>query len=107
MSAVFNSRAARRRAIAWAALLVTSSVLMGASANPAVVNLQRGIGFAFRPVMSTLDRFGQDLASIGAAVSEIDQLRLENEALRAENDRYRTENRQAEELRRGGRRDCP
>jgi rod shape-determining protein MreC len=100
MSAVFANRIARRRAIAFVALLATSLVLMAVSGNRLVVDLQQGIGFAFRPMQSALDGLGRNVSSIAAALAEIDQLRLENEALRAENERIRTENRQAEELRR-------
>jgi rod shape-determining protein MreC len=100
MSTVLTSRTARRRAIAYVALLAATLVLMAASANPLVVDLQRGIGFAFRPIQRAIDGFGQDVSSIAAALGEIDQLRQDNEALRAENERIRTESRQAEELRR-------
>lgn len=100
MSAVFSSRIVRRRAITYVALLGAAVVLMAVSSNPLVVDLQRGIGFAFRPIQGVIDSFGRDLSSIVAAVGEIDQLRLDNEALRTDNERIRTANRQAEELRR-------
>jgi rod shape-determining protein MreC len=100
MSSVFSTRVARRRAIAFVVLLAASLLLMAVSANPFVVDLQQGLGFAFRPIQGAIDRVGRDLSSIAAAIGEIDQLRNENEALRAENERIRTENRQAEELRR-------
>jgi rod shape-determining protein MreC len=100
MSAVFANRIARRRAIAFIALLAASLVLMAVSGSRVVVDLQQGIGFAFRPMQSALDGFGRNLASISSALGEIDQLRQDNEALRAENERIRIENRQAEELRR-------
>ncbi|HEX5590623.1 MAG TPA: rod shape-determining protein MreC [Candidatus Limnocylindrales bacterium] len=100
MSAVFASRIARRRAIAYVALLAAALVLMAVSANPLVVDLQRGIGFAFKPASEALAGLGRDVSSIFAAIGEIDRLRLDNEALRAENEQIRTENRQAEELRR-------
>lgn len=100
MSAVFSSRVARRRAITYVAFLAAALVLMAVSANPFVVDLQRGIGFAFRPLQRAIDGVGRDLSSIATAIGEIDQLRGENEALRAEIERLRTANRQAEELRR-------
>jgi rod shape-determining protein MreC len=100
MSTVLTSRTARRRAVAYVALLAAALLLMAVSANPLVVDLQRGIGFAFRPIQGAIDGLGRDLSSIAAAIGEIDQLRLENEALRAENERIRAESRQAEELRR-------
>jgi len=100
MSTVFSSRVVRRRAISYVALLAATVVLMAVSANPLVVELQRGIGFAFRPIQGAIDTIGQDLSSITAAIGEIDQLRLDNEALRVDNERIRAANRQAEELRR-------
>jgi rod shape-determining protein MreC len=100
MSAVFSSRIARRRAIAFVALLATSLVLMAVSANPAIREFQQGIGFAFRPIQGAIAGLGKDLRSIASAIAEIDQLRLDNEALRAENERIQTDSRQAEELRR-------
>jgi rod shape-determining protein MreC len=100
MSAVFSSRIARRRAIAYVALLATSLVLMAVSANRLVVDLQQGLAFAFRPVQGALTGLGQDISSIANAIGEIDQLRQDNETLRSENERLTIENRQAEELRR-------
>ncbi len=100
MSAVFSSRVARRRAITYVAFLAVTLVLMAVSANRFVIDLQRGIGFAFRPIQGAIDGFGRDLTSIADAIGEIDQLRLDNEALRAENERIRIQNRQAEEFRR-------
>ena len=100
MSAIFANRPARRRAVAYLSMLVLSLLMMAASANPLVVEMQRGLGFAFRPVQSALDRIGHDFSSIAAAIGEIDALRTENEALRAENDRIQDQARQAEEIRR-------
>lgn len=98
MSAVFSNRIARRRAITYVSLLAVSLVLMALSANPFVVDLQRGIGFAFRPIQGAIDGFGRNIRSITTAIAEIDQLRTENEALRGENKRIRIENQRAEEI---------
>ena len=100
MSAIFANRPARRRAVAYLSVLVLSLVMMAASANSLVVELQRGLGFAFRPVQSALDGIGHGVSSIAAAIGEIDALRTENEALRAENDRIQQQAKQAEEIRR-------
>ncbi len=100
MSAVFASRTARRRVIAYLSVLAATVVMMAASGSPLVVDVQRGLGFAFRPVQVALDGFGRDLSSIATAIGEIDQLRLESEALRVENERLRQGSRQAEEIRR-------
>ncbi len=100
MSGYFRGRVARRRGIAWLVLVAISAALMAMSSNPAVRELQRGIGFAFRPIQSAIDGLGRDLSSIAGAVAEIDALRTTNDALRIENERLRTENLQADELRR-------
>ena len=95
-----KDRAARRGAIAFVVLLVTSVALMGLSSNPAVKDAQNGIGFAFRPIQGALDSVASGLASIGAAIGEIDRLRTDNEALNAENDRLDAENDRLAEIRR-------
>ncbi len=87
-----KDRAARRAGIAFVALLIVSVTLMAFSSNPAIRDAQNGIGFAFRPIQSALDTFASGIASIGTAISEIDQLRVDNEALRAENARLEAEN---------------
>lgn len=100
MSAFLASRPARRRAVGYLSVLVASLLMLAVSANPLIVNLQRGLSFAFRPVQSALDGFGHDLSSIATAIGEIDTLRTENEALRAENARIQQDAQRAEEVRR-------
>ncbi|MFP5342046.1 MAG: rod shape-determining protein MreC [Candidatus Limnocylindria bacterium] len=100
MTAALNQRAARRRAIAFVVLLATSLVLMGVSSNPLVRDIQGGIGFAFRPIQSALDDVAGGIASIGAAIAELDQLRIDNDALRRENDRLRIDAARSDEIRR-------
>ena len=100
MSAVRSSRSARRRAIAYVSVLAAGVIVTAVSANPLVVEFQRGIAFAFRPVEAALDGLGRSVGSIAAAISEIDQLRIDNEALRAENEKLLVEARRAEEIRR-------
>jgi rod shape-determining protein MreC len=100
MASLLATRAARRRGIAFAALLIVSVLLMGLSSNPAMLELQRGLGFALRPVQGALDQVAAGVASIGAAVSEIDQLRLDNQALREEVQRLRDDNARLAEIRR-------
>lgn len=100
MTAVLNSRASRRRTIAFMVLLAISVVLMALSSNRLVRDIQGGIGYAFRPIQSALDSTASGIASIAAAVTEIDQLRIDNEALRDENDRLRIEAARMEEIQR-------
>ncbi len=100
MSAIFANRPARRRAVAYVAVLIASVLMLAVSTNPVIVDFQHGLGFAFRPVQSALDGIGHNLTSIAAAIGEIDTLRTENEALRAENDRIRQDALRAEEIKR-------
>ncbi|HEX5240703.1 MAG TPA: rod shape-determining protein MreC, partial [Candidatus Limnocylindrales bacterium] len=91
---------ARRRAATYAGFLVASVLLMTVSGNPFVHDLQHGVAFAFKPFEVTIDNAASDVASIGSALTEIDQLRTDNEALRSENEQLRLDNRSAAELRR-------
>ncbi len=100
MSGVFADRIARRRAVTYVALLVVSLILLAFSSNPFVVDLQRGMSFAFRPILGAIDGVARDVGSIGSAIAEIDHLRVDNEALRNENDRLRIENGAAQEIKR-------
>ncbi len=100
MSAVFANRTARRRTIAYVGVLTATVLMMAVSANPFVVELQHGLAFAFKPVQETINGFGLGIRSIGGAIGEIDQLRLDNDALRAENQRIQELAQQADEIKR-------
>jgi len=73
---------------------------MAVSANPLVRDLQNGVAFAFKPFEVAIEGVANGVGSIGAAITEIDRIRVENQALRAENERLQTENRAAAEARR-------
>src|SRR4030095_1186495 len=77
---------------------VLSVVLMALSTNPFVREIQNGIGYAFRPIQGALDGVAGGVASIGAAISEIDRLRVDNGSLHAENDRLAAENARLQEI---------
>jgi rod shape-determining protein MreC len=81
-------------------LLVISVMLMAFSSNPAVREVQSGISFAFRPFQDALDSAARAVASVATAMTEIDQLRVDNAALRAENERLAAERARLEEIRR-------
>jgi rod shape-determining protein MreC len=100
MSALLASRTARRKAAAYAALLVTSMVLLTVSSNPFVRDIQHGVAFAFRPIQVAIDGVAHDVSSIATTIAEIDRLRLENARLKADNETLEAEARAAEELRR-------
>lgn len=100
MTAILATKAARRRGIVFTVLLVITLLLMAFSSNPAVRGLQNGVSFAFRPIQGALDEAARGVASVAAAITEIDRLRVDNAALHAENDRLATENARLQEIRR-------
>lgn len=74
------------------ALLATTLVMMAFSSNPAVLEFQRAIGFALRPVQGAIDDVAEGVSGVFSAVSEIDRLHGDNAALRRENERLEAEN---------------
>jgi rod shape-determining protein MreC len=100
MSALLANKALRRRAVAYAVLLIVSLLLVTISSNPLVRDLQHGVAFAFKPVQVAIDSVARDVSSIATTIAEIDRLRQENAELRADNDRLEAESRAAAELRR-------
>ena len=100
ISGLLATRIARRRAAAYGVLLALCLLLIGASGSAPVLELQRGVAFAFRPILGGLDGVVRTAGSVVGALTEIDQLRVENGALRAENERLRNENILAQEARR-------
>jgi rod shape-determining protein MreC len=97
MATILTNRTTRRRAIAFSVLVSVSVVLMAFSTNPYLREVQNGIGFAFRPIQGALDNVAGGVASIGAAISEIDRLRVDNGSLHAENERLAAENARLQE----------
>ena len=92
MTSLLATRAARRRGIAFAALLVVSTLMMAFSSNPTVRELQNGVSFAFRPLQGAVHDVASGIASVASAIAEIDRLRVDNAALLLENERLRNEN---------------
>jgi rod shape-determining protein MreC len=100
MTGMLASRAARRRGITYTILVAVTLVMMAFSSNPLVLEFQRGVGFALRPIQGALDHVGTGITSIVAAVGEIDSLRIDNAQLRQEKDRLAAENARLAEIRR-------
>jgi rod shape-determining protein MreC len=98
MATIATDRNARRRSIAFGVLVAACLLLMAVSSNPLVRELQSGVGFAFRPIQGALSGVASGVASIGASISEIDRLRVDNGSLRAENERLLTENTRLQEI---------
>lgn len=91
MTSLLATRAARRRGIAFALLLVISTMMMAFSSNPMVREVQNGVSFAFRPLQGAVHDLASGVASVANAIAEIDRLRVDNSALLAENERLRIE----------------
>jgi rod shape-determining protein MreC len=100
MTSLLATRAARRRGIAFALLLVISTLLMAFSSNPTVREIQNGMSFAFRPLQGAIHDVAAGIASVATAITEIDRLRVDNSTLLAENERLKVENARLDEIRR-------
>jgi rod shape-determining protein MreC len=98
MATIVADRIIRRRSIVFTVLVSVSLVMMAFSSNPFVRDLQNGIGFAFRPIQGVLSDVAGGVASIGAAITEIDRLRVDNGSLRSENERLTSENARLQEI---------
>jgi rod shape-determining protein MreC len=95
-----GNRAARRRTLLFGVLLAISVGLMVVSSTAPVIELQRGISFAFRPIQSGLDSIARGVTGIAETVTEIDTLHRTNEQLARENARLSAENARTKELER-------
>ena len=100
MSGLFASRASRRSGIAFVLLLALTMLFMAFSSNSLVLDFQREMGDAFRPIQGALDGAAGGIASIARSVSEIDRLGVDNTQLRQDNARLEAENRRLDEIRR-------
>lgn len=92
MTTLLANRRARRRGIAFGALVGVTLLLMAFSANPLVLELKSGFQFALRPIQGAIAGFASDVTSVFGSIGEINQLRIDNAALRAENERLANEN---------------
>ncbi|HEY6058017.1 MAG TPA: rod shape-determining protein MreC [Candidatus Limnocylindrales bacterium] len=100
MSSLLASRSARRRGGAYAALLALTLVLMAFSSSEPLIELQKGVAFAFRPIQSGLTGFARGATDLVATIGEIDTLRSRNQLLEQENQQLRAENDRMGEVRR-------
>jgi len=92
MTTLLTNRKARRRGIVFTVLVVITLLLMAFSANPAVLELKRGLQFALRPIQGAVAGMASDVSSVFGSIGEINQLRVDNTALREENERLRNDN---------------
>jgi rod shape-determining protein MreC len=92
MTTIVSSKQARRRGITFAVLIAITLLLMAFSGNPYLQDVQRGLLFALRPFQGAIASVGDGVSNVAAAISEIDQLRIENGALKSDNERLANEN---------------
>jgi len=100
MNSLLANGTTRRRGVAYVLLLATTLILMAFSSTPAVGELQRGVGFAFRPIQGALNDVAKGVTSVFGALTEMDQLRAANSALLQENQRLTAENQRLSEIKR-------
>jgi rod shape-determining protein MreC len=98
MTSMFATRSARRRAVAFTALLSVSLILMAISSTPAVTEFQNAVRFALRPVEGAIHDVADSVAGAFGAISEIDRLHTDNATLRRENERLTADNLRAKAL---------
>jgi rod shape-determining protein MreC len=97
---MLTSPHSRRRAVAYAALLALSLLLLAFSASEPLLELRRGVGWAMAPVQNVLRDSTRQATSIFAALSEIERLRVQNEQLSRRAQELELENRQLESIKR-------
>lgn len=100
MSLLLASRRTRRRGLLFATLLAISLLLMAFSNAPPVLDIQRGLNAAFRPVQGWLDDVAGGVASAIGTIGEIDRLHADNTRLNGEIERLGAENARLQEIRR-------
>lgn len=100
MTSLLATRTARRRGITFTVLIAITLVLMAFSSNPAVIELQRGVNFAFQPIQRALDGLAHGVTDTFGAIGEIERLHADNAALRDENARLAADNARLQEIRR-------
>ncbi len=76
----------------YAVLVAIALLLLAGSGTPPVVELQRGLAYAFQPMQRAITSVADGTAAVVATLTEIDRLRGENQRLRDENAQLRVEN---------------
>lgn len=92
MSSLLATRLARRRSIAFVALLAATLVMMAFSSLPATREFQGAVSFALRPVQGAVNDIAKGVSGVFSALTDIEQLHTDNSALRRENERLAAEN---------------
>ncbi len=96
---MFPTRASRRRAILWAALMAAGLFLLALGSTPPMRDLQVAVGNLLTPFESALSGVTRAGGAVVGALGEIDRLQGDNRALQQDNERLRIENQQLQEVR--------
>jgi rod shape-determining protein MreC len=100
VTSLLASRTARRRSIAFIALLATTLLMMAVSSNPLVRDLQNSLNYALRPIQGAISGIASGVSGVVTSIGEIERLHGDNETLRQENERLTIENDRAQEVER-------
>ncbi len=93
-----DSRTTRRRAIAYALLVAFCLLLLGASNTAPMLEVRQGIGFALSPIQSALTGVTRSVTSVFSVITQIEQLRRDNQELSTRVQRLEAENRRLESV---------
>jgi len=91
-------RSTRRRAIAYALLVALCLLLLGASDTAPMRETRQGIGFALAPIQSALTGTTRSVTSVFSTITQIEQLRRDNQALSTRVQRLEAETRRLESV---------
>ena len=92
MSSLLATKIARRRSIAFVALLAATLVMMAFSSLPATREFQGAVSFALRPIQGAVNDVAKGVSGVFSAMSDIERLHTDSAALRRENERLTAEN---------------
>ncbi|MDQ3406694.1 MAG: rod shape-determining protein MreC [Chloroflexota bacterium] len=93
-----DSRTTRRRAIIYALLVALCLLLLGASNTAPMMEIRQGLSFAVSPIQSALTGATRSVASIFSTISQIEQLRRDNQALATRVQQLEAETRRLESV---------
>lgn len=96
---MISSRAARRQTIAYALLVAASVLLLALSNSAPLLDLRHGVGFAMAPLQDVLRQGARGVGSFFATITELDELRRQNEELQQRLQLLEVTNQQLESLR--------
>ena len=91
-------RSTRRRAITYALLVALCLLLLGASDTAPMRETRQGIGFALAPIQSALTGTTRSVISVFSTITQIEQLRRDNQALSTRVQRLEAETRRLESV---------